>query len=493
MDTPTPPQPGLLRRIFAGNFIDLQDLPVSLKILTIAGYLAVFGLLFFTLLVELAGDRLQTVEYTLVGQNVKVPLVVMAIAGLAFILGWTYLLTGAAAARARIFLPVLVLYALQLFLVTGANLLLLFLEVLFFLTVLIIYGLTFRTNFWRDLPGLHFFGWLVAVSVIVILSVGTSATNAQVASSLSANFAIVMLLTLVFWVLLGLSVIDLGITIGRGFTRIARKILPFSALSALVVFVLLIHPAVVMLVFWLTRDGFLLLDVLFSTLLILGALVVWIARRWSGSTCAVFLILSLATPVLTLGISMAFVGQDFTQLLLEMTGIFPPTLLFVGLTTYNLFGMGVAFTGVDGRILPKRARLLLYFGTLFLVVACMLFLSNQRIAETNQLSLDFQNLINNLFALSALFLGIPYVVWMVWKRREMLIGLENDFSGPPRWVWLGRVPGPAWIALSLVLACACSCLLVVILLGLANADSQTNKALSLVVEWSFCISPFYIG
>jgi len=493
VDTPTPPQPGLLRRTFAGNIIDLQDLPVSLKILTIAGYLAVFGLLFFTLLVELAGDRLQTVEYTLVGQNVKVPLLVMAIAGLAFILGWTYLLTGAAAARARIFLPVLVLYALQLFLVTGANLLLLFLEVLFFLTVLVIYGLTFRTNFWRDLPGLHFFGWLVAVSVIVILSVGTSATNAQVASSLSANFAIVMLLTLVFWVLLGLSVIDLGITIGRGFTRIARKILPFSALSALVVFVLLIHPAVVMLVFWLTRDGFLLLDVLFSTLLILGALVVWIARRWSGSTCAVFLILSLATPVLTLGISMAFVGQDFTQLLLEMTGIFPPTLLFVGLTTYNLFGMGVAFTGVDGRILPKRARVLLYFGTLLLVVACMLFLSNQRIAETNQLSLDFQNLINNLFALSALFLGIPYVVWMVWKRREMLIGLENDFSGPPRWVWLGRVPGPAWIALSLVLACACSCLLVVILLGLANADSQTNKALSLVVEWSFCISPFYIG
>lgn len=197
--------------------------------------------------------------------------------------------------------------------------------------------------------------------------------------------------------------------------------------------------------------------------------------------------------MVTLGLSMAFSGKDFTELLLKMTGFFPPTLLFVGLTTYNLFGMGVAFTGVDGRILPKRARLLLYFGTLFLVVACMLFLSNQRIAETNQLSLDFQNLINNLFALSALFLGIPYVVWMVWKRREMLIGLENDFSGPPRWPWLGRVPGPAWIALSLVLVCACSCLLVVILLGLANADSQTNKALSLVVEWSFCISPVYIG
>ncbi|MCX6039131.1 MAG: hypothetical protein NTW99_14855 [Chloroflexi bacterium] len=463
MDTPKPPKPNLLRRTFAGNFIDLQGLPVSLKILTIAGYLAVFGLLFFTLLVELAGDRLQTVEYTLAGQNDKVPLVVMAIAGLAFILGWAYLLSGAAAARARIFLPILVLYALQLFLVTGGNLLLIFLELLFFFTVLVIYGLTFRMNFWRDLPGLHFFGWLGAVSVIVILSVGISPTNAEVASSLSANFAIVMLLTLVFWVLLGLSVIDLGITIGRGFTRIAREILPFSALSALVVFVLLIHPAVVMLVFWLTRDGFLLLDVLFSTLLILGALVVWIAHRWSGSTSAVFLTLSLATPVVVLGLSLAFAGHDFTELLLKMTGFFPPTLLFVGLTTYNLFGMGVAFTGVDGRILPKRARVLLYFGTLLLVVACMLFLSNERIAETNQLSQDVQTLLNNLFALSALVLGIPYVVWMVWKRREMLIGSEKDFSSVPRWVWLERVPGPAWIALSLVLACACACVLVGIL------------------------------
>jgi MFS superfamily sulfate permease-like transporter len=167
--------------------------------------------------------------------------------------------------------------------------------------------------------------------------------------------------------------------------------------------------------------------------------------------------------VVVLGLSLAFEGHDFTELLLKMTGFFPPTLLFVGLTTYNLFGMGVAFTGVDGRILPKRARVFLYFGTLLLVVACMLFLSNERIAETNQLSQDVQTLLNNLFALSALVLGIPYVVWMVWKRREMLIGPEKDFSSPPRWVWLERVPGPAWLALSLVLACACACVLVGIL------------------------------
>lgn len=463
MDASKPLKAGILRRTFAGIFIDLQGLPVILKILTVVGYLAVLGQLLFTLLVELAGDRLQTVEYVLAGENRKVPLLVMAIAGLAFILGWAYLLTGAATARARIFLPILALFALQLFLETGGNLLLVILELVFFVSVLVIYGLTFRTRFWLDLPGLHFFGWLGAVSIIVFLSVGISATNSGVAIALSANFSILALLTFVFWGLLGLSVIDLGITIGRGFTRFVRKLLPFSAFSALIVFVLLVHPAVIALIFWLTQDGFWLLDVLFSILLILGALVLWVTRRWSASIGAVFLTLSLATPVVVLGLSMAFAGKDFTGLLLKMTGFFPPTLLFVGLTTYNLFGMGVAFTRVDGYTLPKRARVLLYFGTLLLVVACMLFMSNDRIAGTNQLSLDIQAWINNLFALSALFLGIPYVIWMIWKRREMLVGLDNEFSNPPRWVWLARVPGQALIAVSVVLACACSCLLVVIL------------------------------
>jgi hypothetical protein len=455
VEPPKSPKPNLLRRFLADNFIDLQNLPLSLKILTIVGYLAVFGLLFFTLLVELAGDRLSTVEYTVAGPANKIPLLVVAIAGLAFILGWAFLLTGAAAAKARIFLPILLLFALQLFMV--ASLLGIFLELLFFIAVLIIYGLTFRTRFWYDLPGLHFFGWLGAISVIFFLSVGTSATNADVASALSTNFGMVMLLTLLFWVLLSFSIIDLGIKTGRFITRIARKTLPFPTFNGLILFVLLIHPVVAMLVIWITRDPFWSFDLPFSFLLLLGALVVWIARRWSASTAAVLLVLSLATPVVMLGLSMAFAGKDFSELLLKMTGLFPPTLLFVGLTTYNLLGMGVDFTGVDGRILPKRARVLLYFGTLLLVVACMLFMSNERTAATNQLPMDLQSFINSVIALSAFFIVIPYVVWMIWKRRELLTGPEKDFSSPPRWAWLGRVPGTAWIVLSLVLACACAC------------------------------------
>jgi hypothetical protein len=463
VETPAPPKPDFLQRTFAGIFIDLQGQPLSLKLLTILGYLAVFGLLFFTLLVEMAGNSLQTVTYELAGQNNRIPLLVLAVASLAFILGWAYLLAGAAAARARIFLPVLALFALQLFMVTNITFLLVLLDLVFLLAVLIIYGLTFRSPFWRELPGLHFFGWLASVSVVIILSVGTTATDAEVASALSANFSVVLLLTLFFWVLLSLSVIDLGISSGRLFTRLASKFLPFSVTSALIVFVLLIHPAAAALVFWLTKDAFWLLDIVLSVLLILGALVVWVFRRWSDSSAPVFLTLSFATPVVILGLSMAFVGQGFTENLLKAIGLFPPTLLFVGLTTYNLFGMGVSFTRVDGRILPRRARILLYFGILLLVVACMLFNSNNRLQDTSRLSLDFQLLINNLFALSALILGVPYLVWMIWKRRLFLVVANQGPPHPPHFSWLGRLPAPAWVALSLILSCACSCLLLVIL------------------------------
>ncbi len=466
MDSPIPPKPGFLRRTFAGYFIDLQDLPVSMTILTIGGYFVVLGMLFMTLLVELAGNRLPAVEFTLAGENDKVPLLVLAIAGLAFILGWVFMLAGAASARTRIFLPILALFALQLFLQTNITILNLYLFGTFFLIVLAVYGFTARTGFWREHPGLHFYGWLAAVSVISLLTIGMSPANAEVAKSLSANFSIVLLLTLVFWVLLGLSIIDLGIMIGRMFTRLFRKYLPFSTFSALVVFVLLVLPAVTLLVFWLTKDGFWLLAVLIPFLLILSAIVLWIARRWSVTSASVLLTLSLASPVVVLGLSMAFSGQDFAGLLLNMTGIFPPTLLFVGLTTYNLFGMGVAFTRVDGRILPRKARILLYFGTLLLVVACMLFTSNEHVSATNELSLDFQALTNNLFALSALVLGLPYLVWMVWKRREMLVGSGTEIGLPPRWIVLERIPRLAWMVLALVLSCACSCLLVGILYAL---------------------------
>ncbi len=346
MDMPNPHGSGFFRSFFSGVFIDLQRLPVVLKILVVVGYLAVLGQLLFTLVVELAGEHLGTVTYTLAGENHIIPLLVLVITGLAFILGWAYLLTGAAAGAARIFLPVLALFAVQLFLVTSGNLLLVFFELIFFVAVLVIYGLTFRTRFWLDLPGLHFFGWLGAVSIFMILSVGISATFSDMAVALSANFSMLQLLTFLFWVILGLSVIDLGITIGRWFSRIFWKHLPISAFNSLILFFLLAHPAVASLIFWLTQDGFLLLDIVFSVLIIIYALVVWLSHRWSAPNRAVIVTLSFATPVVSLGVSMAFGGQDFTGTSAKHDRHLPPNTVVC--RTYNLQLVW------DGHILYRR-------------------------------------------------------------------------------------------------------------------------------------------
>ena len=93
----------------------------------------------------------------------------------------------------------------------------------------------------------------------------------------------------------------------------------------------------------------------------------------------------------------------------------------------------------------------------------MLFQANERIVETDQLFVEIQPLINGLLAMSALALGIPYVIWMILKRRESLIGPEKVFLDQPRWTWLERVSGKGWFSLSLILACSCSCLLTGIL------------------------------
>jgi hypothetical protein len=277
--------------------------------------------------------------------------------------------------------------------------------------------------------------------------------------AMSTNFALLLLLSLAFWAILGLDIVNLGIGIGKGLTKLARRLLPSPVLTAATAFILLIHPAVIAIIFWLTRDGFWLLDYLLSLPLLGLAIALGLTRRWSVQASATLMALSLASPAIIFGLSLAFAGYDFTEWILELTGIFPPLLLFVSLTVYNLMSIGVRFTSVDGRILPRTARVLLYFGMLILVLTFMLFMLDERDALTKEPIQDIQSLLNNLLALGALGLGLPYLIWLVWKRRENLIGAETDFTAPPRWAWLERFPPRLWLPLSLVTACLGCCLL----------------------------------
>ncbi|MCJ7435387.1 MAG: hypothetical protein MUO77_18050, partial [Anaerolineales bacterium] len=228
-DNPIQPQSKSLFGRLMENFIDLRGLPLSIKLFTIGGYLSVFFLLASVLLFEAIGEGLPTVQFSSSkeAEVLALPLAVMGFTILFFILGWVYVLTGAAMAKARIFLPALGLFAFQLFIITGGGSFAVCAEVVFIFFFLIVYAITFRTRFWRDYPFVHFFIWLAILLFFMFFSVGFAETDAQVANSITANFSIILLLTLLFWAFLGLDIMNLGISIGRALTKIARRFLPF--------------------------------------------------------------------------------------------------------------------------------------------------------------------------------------------------------------------------------------------------------------------------
>jgi hypothetical protein len=461
-----PPSKSLFDRL-AENFIDLRGLSLTIKLLTIGGYLSVFFLLAIVLLFETIGKDLPSARFSPSNnaQVVAMPLAVMGVTILFFILGWVYVLTGAAMSKARVFLPVLGFFAFQLGLMTGSSgvAFSIFAEVIFIFFFLIIYALTFRTKFWQDYPLVHLFIWLAVILFFMFISVGFAKTDAHIALGISANFSLIMLLTLLFWVFLGLDIMNLGIAIGRALTKIARRFLPFRVLSALTLFVLIFHPTFVLVLITLTEGWVWLFDLVLSVPLALGAVVIWSMRRWNIYTVATFLSLSLASPVASVGLSMSLTGSDVLEKLLSLTGFFPPLLLFVGLTTYNMLDTGLTFTNVNGKVIPREARILLYFGVVILVVTFMLIMSNERVVDTGKLFIDAQGLINALFMLGGIFLGLPYVIWLIFKRREEIIGDEEEFTSPPRWLWLERIPAWAFLTLSLISACLCSTVLMVAL------------------------------
>lgn len=441
--------------------IDFRGLPLSVQLLATLGYLAVLGLLLATLFFEWLGSQLNFVEYSAPAGLYHIPFTVVVITSLTFVLGWAFVLAGAAGSKARVFLPVLALFAFQLFILTGALgdwvLLAMCAEGLFLAALLGLYAFTFRKRFWRDYPLPLFIFWLGVAFFFIGLMWVLGQTDEAVTNQLAGTLNVLALLTLIFWVRLGLDAVELAVKVGRAVTVGLRRRLPEAALTALTILILLVRPALGALAIALTKDGFWGLDLLAS-----GALIVWgaglaLTRRWSARASATLLALGLVSPVFALAVSLAFQGHDFTDLIVSAIGLFPPVLLFVALTTYNMIGFGVSFANVEGAAMPRRARVLLYFGMVILVTTFVLFFMNQRDAVTGEPDQSTQSLINNLFALSALALGLPYLGWMVWRRREDLIGADDEFAGEPRWAWLARVSSRVWLMLGAGVGLLCAC------------------------------------
>ena len=173
------------------------------------------------------------------------------------------------------------------------------------------------------------------------------------------------------------------------------------------------------------------IDLLVSLLLASWALALRIRGRLSAPAASALLALSLVLPVLTLGWSQPFREADLTTAVFAVagatTGVLPAALLFVGLAAYDVLNFGAR---ADGRVMPRGRRVLIYFGVVLLVTGFTLFFLNARVVDTGQPDESLELLIDMPFVIGILFLGLPYLAWLVWQHRERLVGSERVSSAP---------------------------------------------------------------
>ncbi len=395
-----------------------------------------------------------------------VPTLVMIVSSLGLTLAWAYIMTGATDCRRRIFLPVLALFGVQLFFMIpfsglGSESFVAGLRVLPFcgtaplllVAVLGLYLFTHRKREWRDYPLIEFAGWIL-VSLYYLIGLWFVAAERQnVAEALVISFDIMTFVALPWWFLNGLALIHAALNLGHSLMILLRRFLSNSLLRIFALFVVLVHPTVLLFATAFTpysstpSDLFitLFIDGVLALPLILLMLGLMIARRWNTKNAAMLLTLSFALPLFSAGFVMAFSGKELFNAL-EMTAesadSFAPTLIFVLLMAYNVLSLGSAFANKDGEIAPRSGRVLLGLGAAILVISGTIFSVNVRTA-TGELDQTFRTAIDAFFTLGVCFLGIPYLVWTAWKHRETLSGDDEKLKDSvpllaPLDKWLGR-------------------------------------------------------
>ncbi len=405
---------------------------------------------------------------------------------LAYVVGWALVLTGASDCRPLVFVPIAALFVSQLFLLPGGlsnDVVLRAWGVSLALAAVPVgmYLFSHRLLYWRDLPLLEFVAWLLVIvgfagSLLLIGGIGVAGWTVL---NILYNSRTV-LETLSF--LLALQTADVAVSLsGLTVTRLRRS-LTEEGFGRLVMAVLLARPVIPMAMLFLTANDFWLTDYMVSLLLIgfalrLGAggrplagktgilllallslsalaflvvvpggswpwrfyfllvplvlATVWLVleRRWTTRTAATLLALSLAWPVVVLGLVLAFSGRgDFIEAPISATGLVPPVLLFVGLNAYGLLGTGAGFANTEGRVVPRSGRVLLYFGALISVTGLFIFFATLRDSATGQLDQSLQAGLGVWFAFGTFFMAAPYLAWTAWRHRERLVGGEEEPS-----------------------------------------------------------------
>jgi len=427
------------------TLIELKSLPLGMRILTVLGYLTVLFLLFGVLVIEILRPWTPLITYNPPGgtEMVETSVIAVILACLAFCLGWAYLLTGATDARKRIFLPVWGLFAVQVFFSApwgnDAGMLIWCLAAP---TVLFGFGGVYlfsrKWSGWSSKPILEFGLWLGIFALFFGLFALSSFGISHFVSNLNGVFSLLSVIAVPFWLFYGATIVDLGLKLASKVTiRLRRGLSPerLAALSGFIVFAHLGLDAILLglLYFlapdWMTIGEALAVDLGVAALVTLLAPIAALVKGWTPRVAAIFLTVTLSTPVFALSVVLSLFSQSAEALdvTLALFTRFTPLLVFVFLTAHAVLSIGASFANQEGVIIPRNGRVLIVFGLSLLVIAFTVFFVNGRDAYTGEFSNLIQGMSDGLFALGAFFLGIPYLLWTIWKHPDDLAGEEKDF------------------------------------------------------------------
>lgn len=418
--------------------VDLDTFPPLLRALVQVGYGSVFLILLATLVHEFAGRALPQVTTGFDGLGTgrsfegQIPVTVLWISTIAYVIGWSFLFTGATGTKRRIFLPVWAFYLLtwvntqpepneiSSMLCCGG----------FIITLLVglIYTLTARHPFWRTYSILEVAGWFALVAFQMGLFLLGNST-AEVASNLDQIFAGQTALflgvplgaiglfyaTIPFWILLGIDAANGVAEMSHAFVDAGREAISDRWLRWITL------PVLVGLMAFLVLLNF-FIPVFFTffllyPLLILITLVLIVLRRWTSRAALILLWLGVTTAIYHILLGSAIYGTDLTTVLYD--ALLPPSFLFMLFLFLDVLTFGKRFAQTDSVTFPRSARLLMYFGAALLFGAATLFRLNARLSD-GRTDPSFTDLANNFVLVAFLFAGPLVLLWNTWRHRKAL-------------------------------------------------------------------------
>jgi hypothetical protein len=210
---------GWANRKFDELTVDTAGLSDGHRRLTIVGYVATIGLLVAILLSDLVSQsQLPFEDYRGIHH---VPIILIGLFGATFVVGWAFVLTGASDAGRRVFLPVLLVCALQASSIVPANIkgpL-----VLAFLAVGLVAGVWGPTDMWQRHPIIEFLVWMVVLATAIGSNVVEGIDPSARLRSLYDTASTFALLAFPFWLRLGRDSAQAAIELGRKSTTLLTR------------------------------------------------------------------------------------------------------------------------------------------------------------------------------------------------------------------------------------------------------------------------------